>query len=168
MFILVCDSIIFVASWIVWFRLYPEQGWEGRALYSKVLVVVAVQLLSRVQLFVTPWTAARQASLSFTIFLAFAQTSVCLSWWCHQLTMSTWVYFWTLKFYSIDLCVFSHARATLSDDCRFLVSSKIRKYESSNLVLFQDCFGCFECLAGSPLFVWSRVPFSLRTPRHLY
>ena len=28
---------------------------------------VAVQPLSRVQLFVTPWTAARQASLSFTI-----------------------------------------------------------------------------------------------------
>ena len=27
-----------------------------------------VQSLSRVQLFVTPWTAARQASLSFTIF----------------------------------------------------------------------------------------------------
>ena len=31
------------------------------------LVVIAVQLLSRVRLFVTPWTAARQASLSFTI-----------------------------------------------------------------------------------------------------
>ena len=55
------------------------------------------------------------------------------------------------QFYSTDLCVFSHARATLSDDCRFLVSSKIRKYESSNLVLFQDCFSYFECLAGSPL-----------------
>ena len=30
-------------------------------------VAIAVQLLSRVWLFVTPWTAARQASLSFTI-----------------------------------------------------------------------------------------------------
>ena len=30
-------------------------------------VVVAVQSPRRVQLFVTPWTAARQASLSFTI-----------------------------------------------------------------------------------------------------
>ena len=30
-------------------------------------VVVVVQSLNRVQLFVTPWTAARQASLSFTI-----------------------------------------------------------------------------------------------------
>ena len=31
------------------------------------ICVVVVQLLSRVQLFVTPWTAAHQASLSFTI-----------------------------------------------------------------------------------------------------
>ena len=30
-------------------------------------IVVFVQLLSCVQLFVTPWTAARQASMSFTI-----------------------------------------------------------------------------------------------------
>ena len=96
-FILVCNSIIFAASWRVQFRLYPEQGWESRALYSKVLLVVAVQSLSRVQLFVTPGTAARQASLSFTILPAFAQTCVCLSWWCHQFTMSTWVYFWTLS-----------------------------------------------------------------------
>ena len=32
-----------------------------------IFVVVAVQLPSRVQLFATPWTAARQASLSITI-----------------------------------------------------------------------------------------------------
>ena len=31
------------------------------------IVVVVVQSLSRVRLFMTPWTAARQASLSFTI-----------------------------------------------------------------------------------------------------
>ena len=32
-----------------------------------VFLVVVVQLLSRVQLFVTPWTAAHQASLPFTV-----------------------------------------------------------------------------------------------------
>ena len=32
-----------------------------------VAVVVAVQLLSRVRLFATPWTAAAQAPLTFTI-----------------------------------------------------------------------------------------------------
>ena len=37
--------------------------------------IVAVQLLSHVQLFVTPWTAAHQASLSSTV-LEFAQTHV--------------------------------------------------------------------------------------------
>ena len=30
-------------------------------------IVVVVQLLSRVQLFASPWTAARQVSLSFTV-----------------------------------------------------------------------------------------------------
>ena len=34
---------------------------------DRMLVVVAVQLLSRVRLFETPWTAAHQASLFFTI-----------------------------------------------------------------------------------------------------
>ena len=34
---------------------------------KKAVVVVVVQLLSRVQLFATSWTAAHQASLSFTI-----------------------------------------------------------------------------------------------------
>ena len=33
-------------------------------------VVVVLQLLSRVQLFVTPWTATHQASLSFTVSLS--------------------------------------------------------------------------------------------------
>ena len=33
----------------------------------RTVYVVAAQLLSRVQLFVTPWTTACQASLSFTI-----------------------------------------------------------------------------------------------------
>ena len=35
--------------------------------WSKFVIIVVVQLLSRVQLFATPWTAAHQASLSFTI-----------------------------------------------------------------------------------------------------
>ena len=34
------------------------------------MVVVVLLLLSYVQLFVTPWTAAHQASLSFTISLS--------------------------------------------------------------------------------------------------
>ena len=39
--------------------------------YIYILGIVAVQSLSHVQLFVTPWTAAHQASLSFTISRSF-------------------------------------------------------------------------------------------------
>ena len=35
---------------------------------TRIFIVVVVHSLSRVQLFVTPWTAACKASLSFTIF----------------------------------------------------------------------------------------------------
>ena len=48
-----------------------EQAGKGVKHRSRYLlyfvVVVVVQSLSRVRLFATPWTAARQASLSFTI-----------------------------------------------------------------------------------------------------
>ena len=40
-------------------------------------IVVVVQLLSCVQLFVTPWTVARQASLFFTISWSLHRTHVC-------------------------------------------------------------------------------------------
>ena len=41
-----------------------------------LVVVIVVQLLSHVRLFATPWTAACQASLSFTILPELAQTHV--------------------------------------------------------------------------------------------
>ena len=45
-------------------RAGPESGHMGSGHHPKTRV--AVQSLSRVRLFVTPWTAARQASLSIT------------------------------------------------------------------------------------------------------
>ena len=42
-----------------------------RAYRIKEIFVVVIQLLSHVQLFATPWTAARQASLSFTVSQSF-------------------------------------------------------------------------------------------------
>ena len=50
----------------------------GAGCKGKQPVIVVVQLLSRVQLFAAPWTAARQTSLSFTVscLLEFAQTHV--------------------------------------------------------------------------------------------
>ena len=46
---------------------YPWFPWR-KLLQPLVNCVSSVQLLSRVRLFVTPWIAARQASLSITIF----------------------------------------------------------------------------------------------------
>ena len=48
---------------------------------SLEIVVFVVQLLNCVRLFVTPWTAARQASLSFTVSVS--SNSCLLSQWCH-------------------------------------------------------------------------------------
>ena len=39
----------------------------GESFLLSVLIIIVVQLLSHVQLFVIPWTAACQASLSFTV-----------------------------------------------------------------------------------------------------
>ena len=50
-----------------------------------------VQLLSPVQLFMTLWTAACQASLSFTI--SWSSNSSPLSQWCHPITLSSVVPF---------------------------------------------------------------------------
>ena len=54
--------------------------------------VVAVQLLSCDQLFATPWTAACQASLSFTISRS-CSNSCPLSQWCHATISSSVVSF---------------------------------------------------------------------------
>ena len=49
---------------------------------------VVVQSLGRVRLFATPWTAARQAPLSFTISQSLL-TSCPLSQWCYLITSSS-------------------------------------------------------------------------------
>ena len=54
--------------------------------------VTVFQLLSSVQLFVTPWTAACQASLSFTISLILLKL-IPLSPWCHPTISSSVVPF---------------------------------------------------------------------------
>ena len=67
-----------------------SQVWRERAL-SKWFVAV-VQSLSCVWLFVTPWTAAHQASLSFTISWS-CSNSCPLSLWCHPTISSSVVPF---------------------------------------------------------------------------
>ena len=44
-----------------------EEGERSESMREASQLVIVVQLLSSVRLIVTPWTAAYQASLSFTI-----------------------------------------------------------------------------------------------------
>ena len=50
--------------------------------------IVVVQFLSRVWLFVTPWTVGRQAPLSSTISRSLLKL-IPLNWWCHPTISST-------------------------------------------------------------------------------
>ena len=68
-----CSLLIWKSSFQIW-------------LYTSHSFVVIVQSLSCVWLFVTPWTAARQASLSFTISWS---CSCPLSRWCHPIVLSS-------------------------------------------------------------------------------
>ena len=54
----------------------------------KVYFKWTIQLLSHTWLFVTPWTAAHQASLSFTISQNCSK-SCPLRWWCHPPILSS-------------------------------------------------------------------------------
>jgi len=64
-------------------QVHIEDVSENHSIFS-----IVVQSLSCVWLFATPWTAARQASLSFTISQSLLKLSCPLSWWCH-LTISS-------------------------------------------------------------------------------
>ena len=53
---------------VEWFHsLFSSDDCSKQKMPDFIILIVVVQLLSHVQLFVTPWTAACQASLSFTI-----------------------------------------------------------------------------------------------------
>ena len=60
--------------------------------YTCIYVLSSVQSLSRVWHFVTPWTAAPQASLSLTNSLSILNPCP-LSWWCHSTISSSVVPF---------------------------------------------------------------------------
>ena len=61
--------------------------WQGDRRYVQCSVAV-VQSLSCVRLSVTPWTAAHQASLSFTISQSLLKL-MSMEWWCHPTISSS-------------------------------------------------------------------------------
>ena len=64
-----------------WIELYIPLNIKGLEML-KFIYSIVVQSLSCVWLFVTPWTAACQASLPFTISHNLLKLML-LSWWCH-------------------------------------------------------------------------------------
>ena len=85
------DWVDFVASNFLFFKkrlmsALPCSFWQGYIVFylctlhlNSIFVVIVVQSLSYVWLFATPWTAALQASLSFTISQSLSIESVMLS-----------------------------------------------------------------------------------------
>ena len=63
----ICSSLYHKPLWFFTKNLLqPKESYLSDHLYSVFSLFSSVQSLSCVQLFVTPWTAARQASLSIT------------------------------------------------------------------------------------------------------
>ena len=58
---------LLATPWIVAYQAPPSMGFARQEYWSGVPLPSPVQLLSHVQLFATSWTAARQASMLFTI-----------------------------------------------------------------------------------------------------
>ena len=70
------------------FLVFTQSMYTTFSLASLVRIISSVQLLSFVQLFVTPWTAARQASLFITNSRVYPN-SFPLSQWCHPTISSS-------------------------------------------------------------------------------
>ena len=75
---------------------YKNKGMQNYKFHEqetgRCYIVIVVQLLNHVWLFMTQWTAARQASLSFTIYRV-CSNSCPLSGWCHPTISSSVVPF---------------------------------------------------------------------------
>ena len=69
-----------------WYNHFKEEILLSYLRSDELTMLFIVQEHSRVRLFVTPWTAAHQASL----FLTISEWSSCpLHWWCHPAISST-------------------------------------------------------------------------------
>ena len=119
--------------------------------------VVVVQSLSRVQLFVTPWTVARQASLSFTISQSFLKLifieSVVLS---NQLILCHLLLFLPSVFLSIR--VFSMSRLFTSGGQSWSFSFSISLFSEYSGFDFLEVQGTLKSLlqqhSSKASFLW--------------
>ena len=75
-------------SWLKWQGRIDLWNWEGENHVHAFFVSVAVQSLSCVRIFATPWTAAHQASLP-SLSPGAGSNSCPLSQWCHPTISSS-------------------------------------------------------------------------------
>jgi len=105
-------------------------------LYSKVNHLSVVQLLSCVWLFVTPWNAARQASLFFTIsWSSFKLMSIELVMLSNHLILCHFLLFLSLVFPSIS--VFSNESSLCMMWPKYWSFSNSPSNEYSGLIFFR-------------------------------
>ena len=110
-----------------------------------LLVVAVVQLLSRVQLFSTSWTTARQASLSFTVSLSLLRLmSIELMMPSNHLILRHPLLLFPSLFPSIR--VFSDKSAPHTRWPKYWSFSISASYESSGLISFRIYW--FDLLAA--------------------
>ena len=107
-----------------------------------------VQLLSRIWLFSTPWTAACQTSLSFTISGSLSN-SCPLSWWCHPTISSSVVPF--------SSCLqFFPASGSFPMSQQFASGGQSIWASTSASVLPMDIQGCFPLGWTALIFLQSK------------
>jgi len=109
-------------------------------------VPFVVQLLSHIWLFSTPWTAACQTSLSFTISGSLSN-SCPLSWWCHPTVSSSVVPFSScLQFFPASR-VFSNESAICIRWPKYLSFNFSISLSNGYSRLFSFRMDCFDLLA---------------------
>ena len=90
-FVFMVEGTLPVSSTVAVTNVHPKHPWRTLPLSAHPLqhiLFVVVQLLSRVRLFATPWTAARQAPCPSPSPRA-CSNSCPLSWWCHPTISSS-------------------------------------------------------------------------------
>ena len=85
-----CHFTFFLVLLLLSIILLPLNSFRAFLLKSNIVGISSIQLLSRVRLFATPWTAAPQASLSITNSQGLLSNSGPWSEWCHP-TISSFV-----------------------------------------------------------------------------
>ena len=134
--------------------------WMNMTIYEHWnLIYIFVQSLSHVWLFATPWTAACQASLSFTISRVFSD-SCPLSRWCHPTTSSSVSPFSCSQSFS--------ASGSFSVSWLFASGGQSIGVSASASVLWMNIQGWFPLELTGAIIFWPLVWTGVSQPWHYW